>query len=438
LDRDFRRLARRSPEWLNRESFRSLNALESLLPHSVQRWPTFLHAARAGQLARVSIDLGGLLARVIREFFLGDLAPPERYYGHRWSDVAEVIRGSSDGLDPPAVRCTLMETADGFRLLSVRGEEVAGLWYRPMLLQTMKSVALVRSYLAAHRIPGLRDRDPVRAMLRRGVERSLPGQLSPGEDLALAIAVPATARDHLAPEVELYLNQELREVAAGLGWPGTGAPRVILCPPSELTADTDELSRDGRRIHAVLPGGSSASGTLADPRHLALLRELADDGRLTPDQNALVRERVPWTRRFSSRRCRYRGEEIFLPALVADRRHGWVLKRAPRDDDGRAEILIGRWTEEGRWRESLAAALSDGSWVVQEEVRSRPVICQKGEYGCQPHRVAWCTLVFGGTFGGAGVKLLPRARREAIRLSRDAIEGVVLELAETPPADAER
>lgn len=451
-DQTFRKFARRSPEWLDRGSFRPLNALEPLIPYPVQRWPTFLEAVSAQRLARLSVELTQLLKVSIRSVFDEGQVNPRPYYGRDWSEFARAISASPNVLAPACIRCTLAATGAGFQMLSVHCEDMARLWYQPMLAETIKSIDVLRSSLTRLRIQDLQHRDPVRGILLRIVEQAISRSHSSGEDLGLAIVVPPIVRDIFEPAVELYLNHELHEVVSRLGRTDPGTPRLAICLLSELVSGTSGLHHSGHRIHAVIPyqlstmdgeglGGvnpnlladSLAAHHLADPRHLALLWELADEHRLTPKQKALVRDHIPWARRVSTRRSRYRSEEIHLPEFISAHQHKLVLRRASVEPGSQTVIHIGRWTEERVWQETLATALADGCWVVQEEVATRPVLYQSGDYGCYPHHVVWCTLVLGESFGGASVKLLPQARQEAIRLGRGAHIGVVLEEAKVDP-----
>ena len=125
----------------------------------------------------------------------------------------------------------------------------------------------------------------------------------------------------------------------------------------------------------------------------------------TPGQREVIRRTVPWTRRVTQRRIRYKGRQIDLIEYVRKHRAAFVLK--PNDDYGGKSVSLGFRASEGEWDAALASALA-GDYVVQERVELRtevfPIFDRHG-WDLQPMYVDANPFLFRGRVEGLMVRL---------------------------------
>jgi hypothetical protein len=105
-----------------------------------------------------------------------------------------------------------------------------------------------------------------------------------------------------------------------------------------------------------------------------------------------------------------------------------VLK--PANQLGGADVHLGRTTPPERWAELVRQAVGAGSWVAQELVESLPYVYQAGEEGWAEHDVIWGLFVFGGSYQGGFLRMLPKAERRVVNTTRGASEGILFEVEE--------
>ncbi|WP_328972702.1 hypothetical protein [Streptomyces sp. NBC_00239] len=93
--------------------------------------------------------------------------------------------------------------------------------------------------------------------------------------------------------------------------------------------------------------------------------------RLTAEEEALVAESVPWTRRLEPGAVVHDGREQSLPELAVRRRAELVLK--PVGAFGGRDVVLGRSVDPAQWRSLIEAAVTAGTHIVQELVRPDPM-----------------------------------------------------------------
>jgi hypothetical protein len=97
-----------------------------------------------------------------------------------------------------------------------------------------------------------------------------------------------------------------------------------------------------------------------------LLADLYQDDRLTLDQRRQL-DYVPWTARLRDGPAR-RGEAMVNPVeWAAENRERAVLK--PSNLFGSRGVVVGSFVSESGWRSALDAAVREGGYIVQEQVR---------------------------------------------------------------------
>jgi hypothetical protein len=102
----------------------------------------------------------------------------------------------------------------------------------------------------------------------------------------------------------------------------------------------------------------------------AILSEGRWDHLFTDEQLAVIRARIPWTRRVRAGRTAFEGVERDLGEILETERERLVLK--PNDDYGGHGVFIGWESSPEAWNERIAFALAH-DYVVQQRVPARKV-----------------------------------------------------------------
>ena len=180
--------------------------------------------------------------------------------------------------------------------------------------------------------------------------------------------------------------------------------RIII---HELLARYDET-------HPLVRAYVGGDVCLVNPFRCKMLHKKAAFEFLTDDENLnwftlaereVLRDCVPWTRRFVERHTTFRGRPIELTEFVRRNRADFVLK--PNDDYGGHGVFIGKSSGEAEWDDCISKALG-GDYVVQELIELRteefPVFGDE-RWGLQPMYVDVNPFLFRGEMSGALVRL---------------------------------
>ncbi len=97
----------------------------------------------------------------------------------------------------------------------------------------------------------------------------------------------------------------------------------------------------------------------------AVLSDERYAGLFTPEQLAVIRRHVPWTRRVKDSKTTYKNQNVDLLEFLRREREKFLLK--PNDDYGGKGITLGWETSQENWEIALNDALQK-SFVVQERV----------------------------------------------------------------------
>lgn len=203
--------------------------------------------------------------------------------------------------------------------------------------------------------------------------------------------------------------------------------RLHFADYADLCVGPDGVHCAGERVHALLEGDvldgaprmrcvaaakrgvlSMHSGPIAavvnDRRLLAELSRRADEALplLTPAEQQLVRDAVPWTRTIRPGTTSWRDKSVDLVSLAVSRRTELVLKQA--SSDGGEQVYLGWCTPHAAWRSIIESACDTGDWVVQEYLPPR---YPPGVAGSEPDTdPIFSAFVVRGRYAGGLLRLL--------------------------------
>lgn len=413
-------------------------------PYVMQRWPTFIDAAKRERIARATEGVVALAKSLHERVFDGDPERIAEFYGLDDEVFALLWLEPPNGLDGAIGRCDFIDGPQGFRCLELNLAGNLGGWEIHYTVPWLLAQPFVAEVLAA---AGARPvyRSPIESFFRHVAEDGVRQQLSSDGRLDLAFLVYQGCV--LPPAGVETLSGFYRRVLEGLDYGLTGELRVLRSATELAEGDEGELLANGRRVHALVEYNGEldtpraafrafkaemlalyngpVTPLLVDKRNLALLSELEDSDRLDAAERAIVRDHVPWGRVVRPGTTRFQGEvEDLLPLLKA-RREEFVLKRA--QGLGGDQVVIGRALEAAAWEQAVERA-ADGRWMVQEFQPSHPYAYPDPDGRWAQHDAVWGTFCFGDSYGGAVMRLGPRGAAEALNSELGATVSPVLEV----------
>jgi hypothetical protein len=445
-DLKFRELSRQDPSLLQRSTFRALDE-DPRLYYRQQPWPTFLGPAKLEELKRVSLAVTSLLRKVPERIFQNDAEKICAFYHLPSVAAAAIVLSAPNCIEESMARGDLIETADGFKCIELNFTPNVGGWETSLLAEHFQAIPEIARFVERE---GLRlsHTSTLRVLMTQILQQATRLRLPENGELNIAcIFDPDRLKVRGLPETIEAFQQEFDQCSRGLHLALRG--KVVACPYGELLAAQGKLFHGKMPIHVLLELGEEPmpvavyrsfkagklllyngpiSGVLSDKRNLALLSDTAEaaPGTFTPDERETIARHIPWSRLVTPQKVKFRGEEVFLPDLLATARERMVLKQG--SNYGGKGVFLGEVTIAVRWEELSRTALEKGDWIVQEKLESLPYLYQCGDAGCAPHDVIWGPFVVGSFYGGVILRMQPKAAGGAVNLSLAATEGVVLEV----------
>jgi len=443
-DLRFRELARTHPEMLDRARFAALDANKHLLRFRIQPWPTFIGRAKLDEFKRISGGICRLIRQIPERIFRNDPVRVAEFYEIGSPALTEIFLSQPTGADTLISRGDFIDTRNGFQCIEFNFTPNLGGWETSILagmhMEVPGTAEIVRSV-------GIRFSytNTMRKFFFHLVDDGTAKGICAGDELNIVVVI---SRESTADQIEAvrnYLNHEYDLAKEDLG--GRIRGRVDVCSHGSLIAVRDALYLEKRRIHAVVEFSEDLTPTgvyrcfkanrltlcngpispmLTSKKNIVLLSEHASSPVFDPAEQELLLRHIPWSRRVLPGPVSIHGEQVDLAELLASQREDLVLKDA--DSCGGKDVFVGRFTPAGTWEEAVRRALEKTGWVVQEHVESLPYLYQSGERGCSPHDVIWGPFYFGDTYGGAILRMQPKAERGPVNLSLNATEGIVFEV----------
>ncbi len=168
------------------------------------------------------------------------------------------------------------------------------------------------------------------------------------------------------------------------------------------------------------------SGLLSNKLNIALLSEHQDSPLFGPEEQEIIRKYIPWTRKIAAGESTFKGEKINIEAFILSNREKLIIK--PSVGYGGQGVHIGPHVPPGRWPQLVRTAFQEKDWLVQEYIDSTPLLYQAGNDGCALHGAIFGFFVFGHTYAGCYVRVLPQNEgRGVINCYEGATVSVIFE-----------
>lgn len=411
--------------------------------YPMQSWPILLGAAKARQIEEDTVGVLRLVKSIPERIFGNDAKRLDGYYGLGDERRTAWRFAPPTGLPGAIVRCDFLDTPSGPKFVEINSGPTVGGWEMRFLAEHYRTAPVLARFFAERGLEPV-ARDTWAVFFRHVAEEVRSAQPLPAGEVNVALVTPETDSKRL---VGLDLaTRAYQEAIAGLGltgrilgacYPGSFAveegPRLTWegVPVQAIIESTDQETPED--VYRCFKAGAlhlyngPLSQVLGDKRNLALLSEHADSGLFSAEERARIARCIPWSRAVEDRTVTWQGDEVPLLDLLRRERERFVLK--PRTGQNGDHVLVGPRAAPELWEETLARAVAEGTWVVQEAVTSRPYLGQAGELGALPHEAVWGTFCFGERYGGGFLRMMPCGTGDGvINSARGAVEGLVFEV----------
>lgn len=435
----------REPRARNAESFQLLESENPSRKYAPQPWPTLVSKELAARLAYVNRAIAALIRSVPSRLLDNDPRRLADYYGldlQRAHLLAGVL-SDTEYVDSLIGRGDFVLGPSGFHCVeynmsgNIGGFEIAP-WEELYL-----------------RVPVLRqffDEEGVRFRVPRSIASLWTHLVRQARrkdrlhDSSFNVVIGAPPGSDVSAAIQRFASEELQSVLAEQE-PGMRGG-VSICDYEDLERRGSRLYLGERRIHAIVGHGSTLTRdlffawmdgqvdlyngaldrfVLPDKRNLALLSESAASGAFDEEEQRIIEDHIPWTRRLESVETSYRGETASLPEIVRTARRDLVLKPA-LGWSGRG-VNLGAFTPPEEWERLVAEGLRSGDWIVQERVPSFHFWYHTGAEGCAWHDVVWGLFDWSGSgFHGGYVRMLASDAGGVVNVGRGATTGLIFEV----------
>jgi len=423
--------------------FEALGRADSIFEAPPQPWPAFLSRQRIESIRREVGAFTALMRSAPGRIFKGDAEALGAFYGFEGEVARAMAMALADGARTRGAiaRPDFIYTAEGLRCLELNLGAALGGWENAYRAASYLEVPAISRFLG-----------------QRGVEAKCPNVLA-----RLLAHVLGSALRHFRsrrlnvlfffPEIgkiwgglEKLLEREGAQIRSALGLEGALWTRDDI---SGVTSRGGRLYLGSERIHAIVEGGwepassavyrawfggevllwnGLATPVLTDKRNLALVSELVDEDLWSAEERELIRRFVPPTRRVSTEAVAGFGVPGIGPETLRDERERWVLK--PSGGASGVDVFLGSETPEAEWESAVDRAFEAGDWLAQERLESRPFIFHGGESGPSAHDVVWSFFLFGETYGGGLIRMVPQVQGTVVNASHGATVGPIFEVPE--------
>lgn len=443
VDWRFREYVLGHDDCLRRSSYAPLDRAGKLILATLQPWPAFISKNKLHELADACRGVARLLRRIPTLAFDDDPEAIARFYGFLDADLVRRFLEEPSGMDESLTRGDFIYDDEGFRMLELNFSPSLGGWESSVARRLHLEVPSTRRFFERE---GLEfETTDTMEELYEHVASEVLERLDPTEPVRLAYSVPDWAVLAQSEEAQAWVDDAWSRVLDRRGLDGS----ATVCTLDDLTVDGERLLHDGEPVHALIYAGNHAAarehyrlfkrggfclfngpleGMLSDKRNLALLSDLADRGRLDPDDRDTVDRHVPWTRILDDEETPGPDGETVSPLDYAlDHRTDVVIKEA--SSFGSRGVVLGEAEDDDAWRAAVERAHAEGDWVVQKRVVSRKYLFQTGEDGCALHEVIWGPFLFGERYGGLLLRMHPQDFEGAVSVTRTgASAGFVAEV----------
>jgi len=413
--------------------------------YAVTGWPVLINSQVANELATLSVTIPKLLQQIPLLYFNDDKKRITDFYYERDEMSAEFAIMCHKKNIETGCRLDLTYTEDGFKILEANIGSSIGGWQihsfenlirrlHPELTensnqyQSKNTLQIYINFLIDQVLKKVTTiKDTINIFIDNGFEES---------ELERKLANDTSL---------LFFNDFLQRELAKRGLKGEAFSGNL----NELQLVNNDLCYKNNLIHGIAVLSMEVQVNIAvfrafvtdkvyfpdhlglkmmgDKRNLAILLELAHDGKFSPEENELVLKNVPWTVFIENKKILFKNEEYNLLELLKSKKEQFVIKVA-RGYQGK-DVFVGKFNTDDEWQEAIDLALSTNAFIAQEFSESIDFMAPNGQNNWTPHKLIWGSFGFGDSYGGVWVRMSEvKTDVGVINSATGAVEAIVFEV----------
>ncbi|MGD2085686.1 MAG: hypothetical protein PVH61_05825 [Candidatus Aminicenantes bacterium] len=436
----------KNPGSLKQSNFKDLLELGY---DNLQPWPIFINQQTKNQFIEAGVDVFNIIKSIPQRLFSNCAEKISRYYEIPQKEIENNLTGINDNfLKNLLARGDFILSPSGLKCVEYNVTVNLGGWHVAFFELLYAKNPIISKFLEGYNVK-IRNTNLISILFDHLVDAAVEGIESYNEDeLNIAIVSPGALIEGAAEEagIRMFVNQIYGEVLQDKSTGMRG--EIIFCDFSHLTIEKDCIFCQNKRIHVllemyhgdvppeilevfkkgnVLLHNGPITGLLSNKLNQAVLSENEDSEAFTSTERDIIKKYIPWTRKLVPREIMWGTTKYNLYDFVLSHQKKLVIKSST--GIGGDAVYIGRFTPIPQWKDVVDSAIQNRSWVVQEFVETLPYSFQWGTDGCAEHQGVWGLFVFGTTYAGGFLRVLPADNTKGvINTHQGATKTVVFEV----------
>jgi hypothetical protein len=413
--------------------------------YAVTGWPVLINSSVANELATLSVTIPKLLQQIPSLYFSDDKKRITDFYYEGDEMSAEFAMMCHKKNIQTGCRLDLTYTEDGFKILEANIGSSIGGWqihsfenlirkFHPELTEnrdqyhSKNTLQIYINFLVDQVLKKVTTvKDTINIFIDNGFDESeLEQKLADNTSL-------------------LFFNEFLQRELAKRGLKGEAFSGNL----NELQLVNNDLCYKNNLIHGIAVLSMEVQVNIAvfrafvtdkvyfpdhlglkmmgDKRNLAILLELAYEGKFSPEENELILKNVPWTVFIENKKILFKNKEYDLLELLKNNKEQFVIKVA-RGYQGK-DVFVGKFNTDDEWQEAIDLALSTNAFIAQEFSESIDFLAPNGQNIWTSHKLIWGAFGFGDSYGGVWVRMSEvNTDVGVINSATGAVEAIVFEV----------
>jgi hypothetical protein len=406
-------------------------------------WPVLINKQMTEELAALSVKIPRLLKQIPTLYFNDDIKKLAEFYFEGDEMMAEFAMLCHKKDLEIGCRLDLTFTEDGFKVLEANIGSSIGGWQ----IQSFES--LIRNnhpeLVNKAKILDYKGRNTLQIYMKFLIEQIIK-QLGKQSTINIFMEMGDIVDESEKEESLNFFDSLFKEELANFGLKGG----TYTGDMNSLVLTDGNLYLGDKVIHSLIILAMDMNVTpavfrafmmdriylpdhlglrmLGDKRNLYILLELAQDGKFSPDENALILKNIPWTSFLENKKVAFKGTEYILQELLKMDKDKFVIKGA-RGFQGK-DVYIGKFSTDKEWEKALELSLKNNAFIAQEFSDSLDFLAPNSENEWTLHKLIWGSFGFGDSYGGVWVRMSEvRTDVGVINSATGAVEAIVFEIA---------
>ncbi|MBI3949397.1 MAG: circularly permuted type 2 ATP-grasp protein [Acidobacteria bacterium] len=308
-------------------------------------------------------------------------------------------------------------TDERYSFVELNAETPAGIAYSDVAAEIFMELDVMKAFATQYRVSHPSGRDKLLDLLLAAYREFSGGDRQPNIAIVDLRGLPTTREFELFEEYfescglsAIIVDPRELEFRNGKLYAGDFAidliyKRLLVNEFIEIMDDAQDLL-EAYKARAVCMVNSFRGKLIHKKLLFGVLTDEQFAHFFSDEEQALIHQHIPWTRRFEERKTTYKGQQVDLVAFARQHRDQLVLK--PNDEYGGKGIFIGWESDETGWDAAIETALQH-SYLVQERVTTSrevfPWIIDEGRVAFVEQLVDLDPLLFDGRVGSAFTRL---------------------------------